>query len=104
MKIFLVFAFILIMLSPILLQGFRKPEEPELVLPKGKCVQERDFMRKNHMELLKEAREKAVREGIRGSFTLTSCILCHHNRENFCNRCHNFAGVKPLCFNCHYYP
>lgn len=102
-SIFIVVAFIFVGFFPFLGQGFKIQEEPKLVLPKGKCVKDTEFMRKNHMELLKEARDKAVRKGERGSFTLTSCKSCHINREEFCNRCHNFVGVKPLCFTCHYY-
>ncbi|MEW6007035.1 MAG: hypothetical protein AB1595_02625 [bacterium] len=81
-----------------------KIPEPEIKLPKGRCLKERNVMRASHMNLLKEARDKVVREGIRGSFTLTSCRECHKNRDEFCNRCHNFVGAKPLCFSCHYYP
>jgi len=101
--VFIVFAFIFIALFPFLLQGLQKPQEPELVIPSGKCVRPLEFMRKNHMDMLKSAREKAIRKGERGSFTLTNCMKCHINRDEFCDRCHNFVGVKPLCFKCHYY-
>ena len=79
-----------------------------------KCVEDKAFMRANHMKLLNAWRDEAVREGKRiytakdgRTFekSLTgSCIRCHSNKEQFCDRCHNYVGAKPSCFDCHIVP
>ena len=33
-----------------------------------------------------------------------SCLGCHSNKEQFCDACHNYAGVKPNCWSCHIVP
>ncbi len=42
-----------------------------------------EYMR-NHMNILKQ----------KGQST-KQCAACHTNREEFCDRCHNYAGVSP---------
>jgi hypothetical protein len=32
------------------------------------------------------------------------CLGCHSNKEQFCDTCHNYAGVKPNCWSCHNVP
>ncbi len=89
---------------------------PELVLPTDskQCVAETDYMRALHMDLLNEWRDDVVRRadrihvGIDGkeydkSLTNT-CLGCHTNKEEFCNRCHDYAGVDPYCWACHVDP
>jgi len=79
-----------------------------------KCVEDTAFMRADHMKMLKTWRDEAVREGHREytakdgrkyekSLTGT-CIQCHSNKEQFCDRCHNYVGAKPTCFSCHIVP
>ena len=79
-----------------------------------KCVEDTAFMRADHMKMLKTWRDEAVREGRREytakdgrkyekSLTGT-CIQCHSNKEQFCDRCHNYVGAKPTCFSCHIVP
>lgn len=68
------------------------------------CVEETDYMRYHHWELLRETREQVVRYGIRGEIALDKCRECHENRERFCNQCHNAVSLTPDCFHCHYYP
>ena len=76
-----------------------------------RCVEATEFMRSNHMKLLSTWRDSAVREG-RRSYTSTdgrvsaisisgNCLRCHENKAQFCDRCHNYIGVKPACWNCH---
>jgi hypothetical protein len=79
------------------------------------CVEPAPFMRANHMKLLGTWRDGAVREGKR-TYTATdgrvfqvsltgTCLECHSNKEQFCDRCHNYAGVKPPnCWSCHIIP
>jgi hypothetical protein len=68
------------------------------------------------MALLVNWREEVVRRNVR-SFTafngktynmsLTGTCLsgCHTNKADFCDRCHNYVGVKgPYCMDCHIDP
>ncbi len=79
-----------------------------------RCVEDTAFMRANHMKLLATWRDDVVRDGKR-FYTATdgrtvemsltgSCLKCHSNKERFCDRCHDYAGVKPTCWNCHIVP
>lgn len=81
--------------------------EPFLELPAEPnegCVRETEYMRFHHWELLREVRDEAVRDGVRGQVTLDGCRECHPRRERFCNRCHEAVSLQPDCFGCHYYP
>lgn len=64
----------------------------------------KDYMRFHHMDLLKEIRIDAVRDGIRGEVTFDHCWECHTSRTTFCDRCHDVVNLDPDCFDCHYYP
>lgn len=79
-----------------------------------RCVEDTKYMRANHMKLLAMWRESAVRDGNR-HYTATdgrifeaklsgTCLKCHSNKEQFCDRCHNYLGAKPNCFSCHIIP
>jgi len=84
------------------------PQDAEVFLEMpdqyDECVEDTEYMRFRHMELLLEMREKAVREGIRGEHTLSDCRDCHTNRSRFCNQCHNIVNLNLDCFGCHNYP
>jgi hypothetical protein len=78
------------------------------------CVRDNDYMTGYHMDLLNEWRDQVVRDGERfeegaagniyeRSLTNT-CLDCHVNKENFCDRCHNYVGVEPYCWSCHIDP
>jgi hypothetical protein len=78
------------------------------------CVEPAETMRAAHMDLLLRWRERAVREGERvfiasdgrrHTVSLTqTCMGCHESRADFCDRCHDYAGVKPACWDCHVDP
>jgi len=80
------------------------------------CVAPLPYMRAAHMRLLIEWRENAVRHGVRqihaangksydASLTRTCLGECHTNKAEFCDRCHNYAGVSALyCWDCHNKP
>jgi hypothetical protein len=78
------------------------------------CVESTPYMRANHMKLLSAWRESAVRESNRSyratggkvyKISLTgTCLECHSNKTQFCDRCHDYAGAKPNCWNCHIIP
>jgi hypothetical protein len=78
------------------------------------CVEPTDYMRRNHMELIKHQRDDTVRHGIRGTrYSLSGCIDCHVSHgpngqpvavdspHQFCNACHSYAAVSVPCFDCH---
>ena len=69
------------------------------------------WMRKNHMHLLKHQRDETVRKGIRDEkFSLKNCIECHASarddsviarEDSFCVACHRYEAVNIDCFECH---
>jgi hypothetical protein len=80
----------------------------------GECVRETDWMRRNHMALMKHDRDATVIHGVRTiDGSLAECIACHANRDEqghyvpvtasgeFCAGCHEFTGVALNCFQCH---
>lgn len=90
------------------------PPAPRLARPVGatECVAPTDFMRASHMKLLIEWRDRVVRDGVRTyidrngravtmSLSKTCIGSCHTDKTKFCDRCHDYAGVKPTCWDCH---
>ena len=90
---------------------------PELWLPPDatECIEETGYMTSDHMVLLNEWRDAVVREGEREyvspidgktyEMSLTNgCMTCHVSKVNFCDQCHNYAGVSPYCWDCHVEP
>ncbi|MFZ7103945.1 MAG: sulfate reduction electron transfer complex DsrMKJOP subunit DsrJ [Peptococcaceae bacterium] len=75
------------------------------------CIEDTEYMRAGHMELLAGWKESVVREGERvytardGKEYLMcieeTCLDCHSNKEEFCDACHDYAGVEPNCWSCH---
>ena len=87
-------------------------DTPEIqALEVKKCIEETDYMRAKHMELLADWKVEVVREGNRiyvakdGREYLMcveqTCLYCHSNKSEFCDACHKYAGVKPNCWSCH---
>ena len=88
--------------------------EPELTA-KAKaakeCVRETAYMKAEHMQLLDEWRDAVVREGKRvyvnssgKEFNMSlsnTCLDCHSNKAEFCDRCHTYASADPYCWDCH---
>jgi hypothetical protein len=83
-------------------------------LAEKRCVEPTPYMRANHMEFLNTWRNAVVRQGDR-IYTASSgkeydmslsgtCLGCHSNHEQFCDRCHNYEGVRPACWSCHNVP
>lgn len=83
-------------------------------LPAKRCVESKAYMSANHMQLLDSWRLAAVREGdslyrasdgkeYRMSLSGT-CLGCHSNKEQFCDRCHTYEAAAPTCWNCHVVP
>jgi hypothetical protein len=75
------------------------------------CVMPTPYMRANHMQMLVDWREAVVRNGDREfinpegkKFTVSlsnTCMECHSNKTQFCDKCHNFVAVTPNCWGCH---
>jgi len=90
---------------------------PKPELPPGgekQCVEPIAEMRANHMVLLNEWRDDVLRNGDRVAVTVDgkeyrkglqlACMQCHSNKEKFCDSCHEYASVKPYCWDCHLTP
>jgi len=83
-------------------------------LGEKKCLEATPYMKANHMELLDSWRNEVVRDekriyvasdGKQYEMSLShTCLGCHSNKDQFCDRCHNYEGVKPSCWNCHVAP
>jgi hypothetical protein len=77
----------------------------------GECVMSKAYMTTEHMQLLDLWRHSVVRnakrefvnpEGKRFNMSLSNtCLDCHSNKAEFCDRCHNYASVRPYCWQCH---
>ncbi len=75
------------------------------------CVRDKEFMKAEHMQLLDTWRDTVVRNGARMyvnpdgkefNMSLTnSCLECHSNKAEFCDRCHTYASADPYCWDCH---
>ena len=102
--------FAVLILLPVALSLLRplwaSEPEPFLEAPDPRwenCVRDAEYMRFYHMDLLKEVRADVIRAGLKGGITLAGCGDCHHNRDLFCDRCHQEASVTLDCWGCHYY-
>jgi hypothetical protein len=82
---------------------------------KKECVESKEFMRTEHMQLLNQWRDSVVRDYYRGYVSNTNhkrfnmslqngCMKCHSNKTKFCDECHNYMAVKPFCWDCHVAP
>jgi hypothetical protein len=94
--------------------GISKVPEPQLPASENRCVESAQWMRDNHMHLLDQWRQMVVRDGIHTyvasdgteyNISLTgTCLSCHDNKEEFCDQCHEYAGISPNCWDCHNVP
>ena len=90
-----------------------KPE-PKIVTQEKQCVASKEVMRATHMDILDSWRETVVREGHRTylasngkAVTMSlsnTCMSCHPNKKEFCDRCHTYLAVSPYCWDCHVEP
>lgn len=70
------------------------------------CVEDKDFMAANHMNLLIQWRQAVVRQADKSPIEINGekypksltkgCMKCHTSRENFCARCHEYMDVQQL--------
>ncbi len=89
---------------------------PEIALPEkgAECIEPRAFMAAEHMQLLDTWRDMALREekrvyvsssGKEWAISLqNTCMTCHSNKVDFCDKCHDSNSVDPYCWDCHVEP
>jgi hypothetical protein len=83
-------------------------------LEKKRCIESKAYMSARHMRLLDDWRWAVVRDGERfyqaseGKEYVMSlsgtCLNCHSNKEQFCDRCHTYEAISPTCWSCHTAP
>ena len=89
------------------------PDTSALIAAGKTCVESPDYMREKHMDLLNDWRFEVVRGADREyvseeygtvfdkSLTDTCLELCHDNKSDFCDQCHDYVAVEPDCWDCH---
>ena len=88
---------------------------PKLEYPADakKCIYEKEYMNHNHMNILNDWRDKVVRQdtryfdfnGVQTAMSLSkTCMKCHTFKVKFCDKCHNYLGEAPYCWDCHVTP
>ena len=108
--------FVVIVTFPLWYNRGKAAPAPDLVLTeKAKaakvCVRSTDYMKAEHMQLLDVWRDSVVRRGARiyvssdgkeyNMSLSNTCLDCHSNKAEFCDRCHDYASVRPYCWDCH---
>lgn len=85
--------------------------EPKLPVSEEECVESKEYMKALHMDLLNQWRDAVVRRGDRVyvssagkrfEMSLTgTCLKCHEEKTEFCDKCHDYVGAEPYCWDCH---
>jgi len=112
--------FIIFATSPLWFNALTEegPEAPKIVYPTNgstECVEAKDYMVSNHMDLLNQWRDEVVRNGNRDFVSSSNgkifdmslsrtCMDCHSNKADFCDACHTYMAVTPYCWDCHVEP
>ena len=86
------------------------PKLSEKAKAAKECVMPKVYMTSEHMQLLNEWRETVVRDakrifvnssGKKFNMSLSdTCLECHTDKAEFCDKCHNYASVTPYCWEC----
>jgi hypothetical protein len=112
-----VLVFLVLFSAPFWLNiGSGSYKRPEIALPvtEKECVEPREYMAAEHMQLLDTWRDMALREEKR-TYVSTSgkvwnislqntCMTCHTDKAGFCDKCHDANSVDPYCWDCHVEP
>ena len=108
--------FLVIVTFPFWLGLGKAAPAPELKLTEKaeaakECVMPTDYMKAEHMQLLDVWRDTVVRDAKRifvnnsgKEFNMSlsnTCLDCHSNKTDFCDKCHDYASVDPYCWDCH---
>ena len=111
-----VFLFVIIFTTPFWINiGSPRYSRPELVPTDAEdCVEPVEYMRAEHMRILNEWRDAALREGKRVYIATdgrerdinlqNTCMSCHTDKAAFCDTCHISNSVTPYCWDCHIEP
>ena len=108
--------FVIIVLFPFLVNLGKAAPAPERILTEKakeakECIRPTQFMRAEHMQILNDWRNTVVRDAKRmyvnekgQEFNMSlsnTCLDCHSNKADFCDKCHTYASVTPYCWDCH---
>ena len=90
------------------------PQAERLLQPGVACIEPKEYMRAEHMQMLNTWRDQALREekreyvstnGAKWEVSLqNTCMKCHANKAEFCDKCHDSNSVSPYCWDCHVAP
>ena len=118
-RVLFIVVFLGIALMPLLANGGQAAAQatPALDTPEiqsmsdPRCIESTEYMRAEHMTMLKGWRDEVVRSGATEyvsssgqlyEMSLTgTCFSCHSNEREFCDSCHTYIAVEPDCWNCH---
>ena len=88
-----------------------EPELTDIAKAAKTCIRSTEYMRTEHMQLLDVWRDTVVRDakrmyvnekGEKFNMSLSNtCLECHSNKKEFCDRCHDYASARPYCWDCH---
>ena len=88
-----------------------EPQYTEKAKAAKTCVRDKEYMKAEHMQILDVWRDTVVRDASRkytnsdgAEFEMSlsnTCLDCHSNKADFCDKCHNYASVNPYCWDCH---
>ena len=91
-----------------------EPKLTEKAKAAKECIKPKAEMRTEHMQILDVWRDNVVRSAKRVYITSSgkefamslsnTCMDCHSQKTEFCDKCHNYASVDPYCWDCHIYP
>lgn len=110
--------FLVVFTSPFWLNALTPVyKRPALALPNDTqdCIEDVAYMRAEHMQLLNNWRDMALREGKREYTAIkngktwdinlqNTCMSCHASKKDFCDVCHDSNSVSPYCWDCHVEP
>ncbi len=111
-----IIAFVLFVTVPFWTNFGKAAPKPQPELPKEykKCVESKEFMRREHMKLLRKWRFDVVRNNMRvyinsegrliNMSLQNECMRCHTSKKKFCDVCHDYVAAHPYCWNCHIPP
>ena len=92
--------------------------KPDIKYPEKekKCIESKEYMRPNHMQVLNLWRDSVVRtakryyvndSGRKFEMSLQNTCMsdnCHAKKTEFCDQCHDYTAVEPYCWDCHIVP
>ena len=111
-----IIVFLAVVTFPFIYNRGKAAPAPEVVLTEKakaakECVRSKDYMQREHMKVLDHWRHAVVRnaqriyvnpQGKEFNMSLSNtCLDCHSNKAEFCDRCHDYASVRPYCWTCH---